>query len=133
MGRFLRLIPITRATAALWAWKNRKELGRWLGFAWRALPPSSTDRDDLLAEAKLRAALSRDERTRGLPTLAVRVADGTAILGGRLASPLHELVYAIADSTSGIRAIECRIGDRSSLGPARPHVHATSVPARVDR
>lgn len=133
MRRFLRLIPITRATAALWAWRNRREVGKWLGFAWRALPPSANDRDDLFTEAKLRAALARDERTRGLPTLAVRVDDGTAIIGGRLASGLHDLVYSIAEATNGIRAIECRISDRGARGPSRPHVHASHVPVQVQR
>lgn len=129
--RFLRLIPVTRATAALWAWRNRREVGKWLGFAWRALPPSDTHRDDLFTEAKLRAALARDERTRGLPTLAVRVEDGTAIIEGRLASELHDLVYSIAESTSGVRAIECRISDRGARGPSRPHVHTSRVPTQA--
>lgn len=129
MRRFLRLIPVTRATAALWAWRNRREVGKWLGFAWRALPPSGTDRDDLFTEAKLRAALARDERTRGLPTLAVRVDDGRAIIGGHLAPELHDLVVSIAESTNGVRAIQCRISDRGARGPSRPHVHAFPVPA----
>lgn len=129
MRKFLRMIPITRATAALWAWQNRREVGRWLGFAWRALPPAGNVRDDLVTEARLRAALSKDERTRGLPTLSVRVDDGTATLDGRLASELHELVFSIAGSTRGIRSIVCRIGDRTARGPLQPHVHASSVSA----
>ena len=133
MWNLLRFIPVTRAAAALWAWRNRRELGRWMAFAWRAVPPFTGDRDDLVTEAKLRAAISRDERTRGLPTLAVRVADGTAFLDGRMAAPLHDLVYSIADSTIGIGAIECRIGDRRYRGLPRAHVHTTHVPARVDR
>jgi hypothetical protein len=133
MWRLLRFIPVTRAAAALWAWRNRRELSRWLGFAWRAFPPFTGDRNDLIAEAKLRAALSRDERTRGVPTLAVRVSDGIAYLDGRLPPPLHDLVYSIAASTTGLGPIECRIAERGYRGPPRPHVHATHVPARVDR
>jgi hypothetical protein len=133
MRRFLRAIPITRATAALWAWRNRREVGRWLGFAWHALPPSGSDREDLLAEARLRAGLAKDERTRGLPTLSVRVLDGTAFLDGRFAPAIHDLVVSITESTKGIRAIECRIGDRGTRGLVPPHVHATHVPARTDR
>jgi hypothetical protein len=127
MRRFLRLIPVTRATAALWAWRNRREVGRWLGFAWRALPPSGSDRDDLLTEAKLRAGLAKDERTRGLPTLAVRVVDRTAFLDGRMAPGLHDLVVSIAESTKGIRRIECRIGERGVRGLVPLHVHETLV------
>ncbi|HET9672304.1 MAG TPA: hypothetical protein VFQ40_05590, partial [Actinomycetota bacterium] len=66
MRRYLKLLPVTRATAALWAWRNRRELGRWAGFAWRALTPGGESREDVIAEARLRAALARDERTRGL-------------------------------------------------------------------
>jgi hypothetical protein len=133
MGRFLRSIPITRATAALWAWRNRREVGRWLGFVWRAVPPSVSDRQALLTEAKLRAGLAKDERTRGLPTLSVRVVNGTAFLEGRLAPELHDLVVSIAESTKGIRTIECRIGDRGARGLVPPHVHTTHVPTRIDR
>jgi len=133
MRRSLRSIPITRATAALWAWRNRREVGRWLGFVWRAVPPSGSNRWDLLAEAKLRAALAKDERTRGLPTLSVRVVDGTAFLDGRLAPEVHDLVVSIAGSTTGIRAIGCRIGDRGARGMVAPHVHTTHVPTRTDR
>jgi hypothetical protein len=134
MLRFVKLLPVTRATAALWAWRNRRELGRWAGFAWRALTPSGESREDVITEARLRAALARDERTRGLPTLAVRVSQGAAVLDGRLPSALHDLVYAIADGTKGVVSIECRIQDRRALGPARAHVHTASgaVPSRVD-
>jgi hypothetical protein len=132
--RYLRIIPVTRTTAALWAWRNRRELGRWAGFALRALTPTGESREDVLTEARLRAALARDERTRGLPTLAVRVSGATAILDGRMSSPLHDLVYSIAESIRGVASIECRIQDRRALGPARPHVHAVggSVPQRAD-
>jgi len=127
--KLFRLVPITRVTAALWAWQNRRELTRWVGFAWRALPPSGAHRDDLVTEAKLRGGLAKDERTRGLPTLAVRVDDGLAILDGRMDPELHDLVYSIAASTGGVRGIECRIGDRGARGPSRAHVHTMPLPA----
>jgi hypothetical protein len=127
LGRFT---PVGRATAALWAWRNRRELGRWLGFAWRAVPPWSVDRDDLLTEARLRASLSKDERTRGLPTLAVRVRSGEATLFGRMSPDLHDVVYGVAERTKGVRRIECRIGDKRSRGPVQPHVHTGAIPSR---
>lgn len=134
MLRFVKMIPVTRATAALWAWRNRRELGRWAGFAWRALTPSGESREDVIAEARLRAALARDERTRGLPTLAVRVSRGVATLDGRMSSPLHDLAFSIAEGTRGVTAVECRIQDRRSLEPPRAHVHTrrAPVPGRVD-
>ena len=134
MRRFVRMVPVSRATAVWWAWRNRHELGRWAGFAWRALTPGGESREDVVTEARLRAALARDERTRGLPTLSVRVAGATAALEGRLSSPAHDLVYSIAERTRGIDAIECRIQDRRASGPARAHVHTErgSVPRRAD-
>jgi len=115
MARLWKILPIGRATAGIWAWKNRRELGRWLGFAWRAVPPSTAGRDDLLAEARLRTTLAKDPRTRGAPSLAVRVLGGTAILGA-----------LIAQRTKGIDRIECRIIDK---GPRRtPMSHAHMIP-----
>ncbi|HET9671539.1 MAG TPA: hypothetical protein VFQ40_01665, partial [Actinomycetota bacterium] len=57
-----------------------------------------------------------------------------ATLDGRMSSPLHDLVSSIAEATTGVRAITCRIQDRRSLEPARPHVHTSrgAVPTRVD-
>ena len=88
------------------------------------------DREDLLTEARLRASLSRDERTRGLPTLAVRVRGGEATLFGRLSPDLHDVVYGIAERAKGVRRIECRIGDKRSRGPVQAHVHTGAVPSR---
>src|SRR5918995_1537840 len=118
-----RFTPVGRATAALWAWRNRRELGRWLGFAWRAVPPSAAGRQDLLTEARLRAALTKEERTRGLPSLAVRVRNGEASLSGHLSPDLHDLVYALAERATGVQRIDCRIADRGSARSAMPHVH----------
>jgi hypothetical protein len=134
MGRIVKMIPVTRTTAVLWAWKNRHELGRWAGFAWRALTPGGESREDVVAEARLRAALARDERTRGLRTLVVRVAGATATLDGRMSPPLHDLVYSFADGTRGVLSVECRIQDRRAMGPPRAHIHTEqgSVPRRAD-
>jgi hypothetical protein len=129
MARFLRLLPISRATAGIWAWKNRRELGRWLGFAWRAVPRSTAGRDDVVAEARLRTALAKDPRTRGVPSLSVRVEDGTAILDGFLLPDLHDLVASIAHRTRGVRRLECRITDKGSRRTPMSHAHTVEVPA----
>jgi osmotically-inducible protein OsmY len=129
MAGVWRWLPISRAAAALWAWKNRREVGRWLGFAWRAVPPSDADRDDLFAEGRLRAALARDPRTRGVPSLAVRVIDGTAHLGGRLPPDLHDLAAAVAQGTRGVRRVECRIQDRGRRRTPMTHGHTVEVNA----
>lgn len=129
MAKLWSLFPIGRATAGIWAWRNRRELGRWLGFVWRAVPPSTSDRDDVLAEARLRTALAKDPRTRGAPSLAVRVLGGTAILEGFLPPELHDLVASIAKRTKGVSRIECRIIDKGTRRTPMSHPHMISVAA----
>ena len=126
MAALWRLLPVTRATAALWAWKNRRELGRWAGFVWRAIPPSAADRDDVMAEARLRAALAKDARTRGVPSFSVRVTNGVALLDGHLRPDVHDLVASTAERTNGVHRVECRIGDKGAR--RRPMSHAHTIP-----
>jgi osmotically-inducible protein OsmY len=129
MARLWKLLPIGRASAAIWAWRNRRELRRWLGFAWRAVPPTTAVRDDVVAEGRLRTALAKDRRTRGVPSLSVRVEDGTATLRGFLPPDLHELVGSIAQRTRGVRRIECAIVDKGWSRTPRSHAHVIEVPA----
>lgn len=124
-----RLLPISRATAGLWAWKNRRELGRWAGFAWRAIPPSAAARDDVVAEARLRAALAKDARTRGTPSFSVRVVGGTAFLEGYLPPDPHDLVASIAQRTKGVARVECRIADKGRRHTPMSHAHTVPVAA----
>jgi osmotically-inducible protein OsmY len=129
MAGLWRLLPIGRATAGNWAWKNRRELGRWLGFAWRAVPPSTANRDDVVAEARLRTTLAKGPLTRGVPSLSVRVEDRTAILEGHLPPDLHDLVASIAERTKGVRRVECRISDKGPRRTPISHTHIIAVPA----
>lgn len=129
MGGVWKFLPIGRATAALWAWKNRRELGRWAGFVWRTVPPSSAGRDDVLAEGRLRAALAKNPRTRGVPSLVVRVADGTAFLEGHLSPELHDVVASIAQKTKGVDRVECRISDKGRRRAPISHAHTIPVAA----
>ncbi len=129
MGWLLRFFPIGRAATAWWAWKNRRELGRWLGFAWRAVPPTSAGRADLLAEGRLRASLAKDPRTRGIPTLSLRVVAGTAHLEGALPPDVHDLVASIAGATRGVSHVECHIRDRGRRRSGSNHTHALTVDA----
>jgi hypothetical protein len=129
MAGLWKMLPIGRATAALWAWKNRRELGRWLGFAWRAVPPSDAGLDDVLVEARLRAGLAKDPGTRGARSLSVHVAGGTAFLEGDLSPELHDLVASIAQTTKGMHTLECRISDRGPRRVPISHAHTVEVPA----
>ena len=129
MAKLWSLFPVGRATAGIWAWKNRRELKRWLGFVWRAVPPSASARADVLAEARLRTALARDPRTRGAPSLSVRVERGTALLEGFLPPDLHDLAASIAQRTKGVHRVECRIDDKGARRTPISHAHLITVPA----
>jgi hypothetical protein len=129
MAGLWKILPIGRATAGLWAWKNRRELGRWLGFAWRTVPPSSANRDDVLAEGRLRAALAKDARTRGIPSLSVRLANGTAFLEGHLPPDVHDLAATIAQRTKGVHHVDCGIRDKGARRTPMSHAHTIPVAA----
>jgi hypothetical protein len=128
MAGLLGSLPIGRTAAAWWAWKNRRELGRWVGFAFRAVPPTGHGGSDVLAEGRLRTALARNEHTRGVPTLTVLVRDGVASLGGRLAPEVHDLVARLATDTKGVRRVECAIRDRGTRVVPMSHRHVLDVP-----
>jgi BON domain len=125
----LMWLPIGRSAAAWWAWKNRRELGRWVGFALSAIQPSGRNGADLLTEARLRGALARDERTRGAPSFTVLVRDGIATLEGRLTPQLHDLVVEIAADTKGVERVDCSIRDRGTRRSTMNHVHVLDVPS----
>ena len=125
----LRWLPIGRTAAAWWAWKNRREVGRWVGFALRAIPPDGRRGSDTLAEGRLRAALARDDRTRGVPTLTVLVRDGVASIGGRLVPEVHDFVARTAADTKGVTRVECTIRDRGTRRVPMTHHHVLEVPA----
>lgn len=125
----LRFLPIGRTAAAWWAWKNRRELGRWVGFALRAIPPGGRSPGDVVSEARLRAALARDERTRGAPSFSVLVDDGVARLDGRLAPELHDLVAKHAADTKGVERVHCSIQDRGRRRSPMNHAHVLDVSA----
>lgn len=124
-----KLARFGRASAGIWAWRNRRELGRWLGFAWRAVPVSVTRREDVLAETRLRMALGRDARIRGTRSLSVRVTDGIASLGGDVEPDVHDLVAATAQNAKGIHRLDCRIRDRGRRRTPLTHPHAPGPPA----
>ena len=128
MAWLWKLFPLSRAAAAWWAWRNRIELGRWARFAWAAVRRATGDRADLLAEARLRAAITTDARTRGAASLHVRVAARTAFLDGSLPPDVHDRVVAIAERTKGVVRIECSVHDRGARRVPLGHPHDEVFP-----
>jgi hypothetical protein len=99
-------VPVSRIGLTMWAWHNRDELFRWAGFVATAGPKVlSGDSADVLTEAKLRARLTADHRTRGAAGLRVSVQDGVATLDGVVSPDVHDVALDLATSTGGIRKV----------------------------
>ena len=110
MSLFRKLLPFSRVTILLWAWRNRASVAEWFAFALRAVESVSSGKglDDAKAEFRLRANLARDGRTRGA-LVDVAVEDGVARLHGRLSPEVHAVVQDIAVGTRGVSRIDDRI------------------------
>jgi osmotically-inducible protein OsmY len=117
MMLFRKLLPFSRATILLWAWRNRASMLEWLTFGLRAAGSVSSGKglDDAKAEFRLRAHLARDPRTR-TAILDVEVADGVARLSGRTSPEVHAVVQDIVVATRGIRRIDDRITHSNGRG-----------------
>lgn len=110
MALIRKLLPFTRITLVLWAWRNRASVLDWLSFVLRAVQSSTSGSGlgDAKAEFRLRAHLARDYRTRGA-LIEVRVEQGVAHLGGRLSPEVHAVVQDMAVATPGIERLDDRI------------------------
>ena len=94
-------VPVSRTGVALWAWRNRTRARRTGPGSPPAPSPGcrGEERGDVIAEARLRARLTNDPRTRGVDGLRVDVADGVATLTGRGDPEVHDAALAIATDT----------------------------------
>jgi osmotically-inducible protein OsmY len=117
MSLFRKLLPFSRATLLVWAWRNRASVMEWLTFGLRAAGSLSAGKglDDAKAEFRLRARLARDPRTR-TAIVDVAVEDGVARLSGRTSPEVHAVVQDLAVATRGITRIDDRIAHRLTRG-----------------
>jgi hypothetical protein len=107
-------VPVTRGAIALWAWRNRTELLDWAGFATRSVPRlQGEERGDVITEARLRARLTNDPRTRGTASLRIDVSDGVATLSGVVSPDVHDAALDIATDTRGVRRVRDTLRDRA--------------------
>lgn len=99
-------VPLSRVGLAMWAWRNREEVLGWMGFLATA-PPKLVEgkAGDVVAEARLRARLTADSRTRGADGLRVSVKDGVATLAGVVDPVVHDVALDLATSTAGITKV----------------------------
>lgn len=96
-------LPLSRVGMAMWAWNNRDELVKWGAFAVGAPGRlAEGESGDLLVEAKLRAKLTADSRTRGADGLRVSVANGVATLSGKVEPDVRDAALAIATAVGGV-------------------------------
>lgn len=101
-----RFIPISTPALALWGWRNRRELSSWASFGRAAFGRVlQGNLEDVVTEARLRAALTVDARTRGARGLSVEVRQGEAILSGRVPAELRAAAADAARRTRGIRDV----------------------------
>jgi hypothetical protein len=116
-GRLRRLlpvaVPVSRGAVALWAWRNRTSLLDWAGFATRSVPRlQGEERGDVITEARLRARLTNDARTRGAEGLRVDVSDGVATLSGVVTPEVHDAALDVATDTRGVRRVRDTLRDK---------------------
>lgn len=115
IGRLVKsVIPLGRVGVAMWAWRNRDELLRWAGFVAGAAPRIvEGSSSDVLAEARLRAKLTADSRTRAAEGLRVSVLDGAATLSGVVDPAIHDVALDLATNTAGITRVRDELQDAS--------------------
>ena len=119
MGVVRKLLPMSRIGMAMWAWRNLEEITSWAGFAGKAASQVATgDRDDVMAEARLRAKLTRDPLTRNAK-LRVSVDEGVAVLRGTVSERIADRTVALAERTTGVIRVRDEMdieGRRSRIG-----------------
>jgi hypothetical protein len=99
-------LPVSRVGMAMWAWHNRDEVLSWAGFVAGAVPKlAEGGASDVMTEARLRARLTGDARTRGASGLRVSVRDGVATLSGVVDPAVHDVALDLATATSGITKV----------------------------
>jgi osmotically-inducible protein OsmY len=105
--RIRNLFRLSGPTVAWWAWRHRDEVIDWAHFGVRsARKLLRGDRDDPIVEARVRAALSTDPRTRRADGLRVEVHEGVVHLRGAVTSDVRDVAIAIAQRTNGVKRVE---------------------------
>jgi osmotically-inducible protein OsmY len=102
-----RVAPLSASAVALWTWRNRDEVAEWLGFGARAVRKlAAGETSEVAIEARLRAALNSDKRTRHAPGLRIEVRDGVAHLRGVVDEDAHDVAVKIAKRTAGVVRVD---------------------------
>ena len=111
-------LPLSRTGMALWAWRNRDSIQEWGRFAGRAVQDlaSGGSPQDVMTEARLRASLSANRRTRGA-AIDVEVREGVATVRGRVTPEVHAAVQDVVMDAKGIHRVRDEIVTAPIGGP----------------
>jgi len=99
---------LTRVVTLAWLWRNRHDIVRWARFVARtAANRAELDRDQVLAEARARLALTLDERTRTAGDLDIeRVAAGLVVVRTHLERPTAQVARDVLEQVTGVEAVD---------------------------
>lgn len=92
---------------AWWAWRHRDELIDWADFGARSVRKVfNGEAHDARLEARVRAGLATDPRTRRATGLRVQAEDGIAKLRGAVTPEVHDVARSIAARTDGVTRVD---------------------------
>src|SRR5215212_2895717 len=108
-----RFLPFTSFGSAMWfAFRHRRPIWDWGSWLVRSIPRlANGQRDDVLAEARLRVRLAGDNRLVG-DRINVEVEDGRALLSGDVARGHRQVAKALADGAPGVRRVSDVLRER---------------------
>jgi hypothetical protein len=114
MRRLKRFLPFTSFPTAAWfAYRHRRPILDWSSWVVRSVPRiAGGERDDVVAEARLRLRLAMDDRLDG-DRIRVDVEDGRAILSGDVGRGHREVVTALAEDAPGVVRVSDVLHERT--------------------
>jgi hypothetical protein len=105
-----RVLPVSRVTVGLWLWRHRNEILGWAEFTGKASKRLfAGDVDDVVAEARLRMALTADSRTRDVRGLNVDFRAGVATMSGIVDPSVHDAALEVATRQRSVRRVRDEI------------------------
>lgn len=106
MGFIRRVLPLSRAGMAVWAFRNREQIVDWAGHGVRSVPRLfQGEAGDVVTETRLRAALAGDKATKSARGLTVSVRRGVAELRGPVDAETAMAATRVAERVPGVRSV----------------------------
>ena len=107
MRTLRRFLPFTTVSGAAWfALRHRRPILDWGLWSLTALPRAvQGEHEDVLAEARIRARLQRDERLVG-DHIDVTVSRGHALLRGQVGRGHRDVVVDLAERQKGVDVVD---------------------------